>query len=161
MNLRSCDTMVALPPAARSGLVRATAALVPDVRVNDPSGDAATAAQSEVAVAALGDHILIAFNDGDGYVHSPFVSAQGYAYSIDGGQSFVDGGSPPGITDWHWDSDPVVAVNEATGEFWYNRIESRNSGASQSDESLGWRDTQKSMSVRLPSCTRPSSPGSP
>ena len=106
-------------PAARSGLERATAALVPDVRVNDPSGDAASAAQSEVAVAALGDHILIAFNDGDGYVHSPFVSAQGYAYSTDGGQSFVDGGSPPGVTDWHWDSDPVVAVNEATGEFWY------------------------------------------
>src|SRR5205809_7642327 len=36
-----------------------------------------------------------------------------------------------------------------------------NSGTSQSDESAGSTKTEKSMSVRLPSCTRPSSPGSP
>jgi len=106
-------------PAARSWIERTTAALGSDVRVNDPSGDNPSATQSEVAVGAIGDHILIAFNDGEGYYHNPFVSAQGYAYSTDGGQSFVDGGSPPGITGWHWDSDPVVAVNEATGEYWY------------------------------------------
>src|SRR3989441_6869560 len=36
-----------------------------------------------------------------------------------------------------------------------------NSGTSQSDESAGSTYTEKSMSLRLPSCTRPSSPASP
>src|SRR5947208_6509091 len=36
-----------------------------------------------------------------------------------------------------------------------------NSGTSQSDESAGSTKTEKSMSLRLPPCTKPSSPGSP
>jgi hypothetical protein len=90
-----------------------TGALVTNVRANDPAGEAQGAMQSEVSIAAHGDNVLVAFNDGGG------ISYQGYAWSTDGGQTFTDGGSPPTIPNWSWASDPQTAINENTGEFWY------------------------------------------
>src|SRR6185503_19574298 len=47
--------------------------------------------------------------------HSPI----GYAYSTNGGQTFTAGGYPPeGSNDVLWTSDPVLTVNEKTGEFY-------------------------------------------
>jgi len=95
-----------------------TAALTTNVRANNPASDPPSATQSEVSVAAYGDNVLLAFNDGGG------GPTQGYAWSTDGGQSFTDGGTPPGIPNWSWDSDPVTAINENTGEFWYAGLNS-------------------------------------
>lgn len=52
--------------------------------------------QSDIAVAvdASGNNVVAVFNDGQGLALSP-VSASAFAYSSDGGATFVDGGSLP------------------------------------------------------------------
>lgn len=97
----------------------------PNVRANNPAGDSPSATQSEVSVAANGDYLLVAFNDGQGILGAgPRTHTQGYAWSNNGGQSFTDGGAPPSVAGYLWDSDPVTAVNENTGEFWYSGLNS-------------------------------------
>ncbi len=39
--------------------------------------------------------------------------------STDGGKTFKDGTFPPALPTWTWISDPVVTVNEKTGDFWF------------------------------------------
>ena len=101
-------------------------ALAPNIRVNDPSGDDAfcstcsDAAQSEPSIAALRNNVLVAWNDGLGfYICLDCATRQGYGYSTDGGATFVDGGMIPSPSGVIWTSDPVLAVNEATGDFYY------------------------------------------
>jgi len=66
---------------------------------NDEEGDAPNAAQSELAIAidASGSHIVIGYNDFRGFNISP-VSLSGFAYSDDGGATFVDGGQLPVVS---------------------------------------------------------------
>ena len=100
-------------------------ALAPNIRVNDPTEDDAfcstcsDAAQSEPSIAALRDNVLVAWNDGLGFYNTNLNSRQGYGYSTDGGATFVDGGMIPSPSLAIWTSDPVLAVNEATGDFYY------------------------------------------
>ena len=100
---------------------RAGAVSIPlNVRANDPAGDGASAGQSETSIAALGEHVVVAWNDGQGF--STGGDTQGFAWSADGGATFLDGGDlphPPAFPGWNWTSDPVLSVNEASGEFWY------------------------------------------
>jgi hypothetical protein len=95
----------------------ATATIPANVRANNPIGDGAGAGQAESAIAAWGDYVMVAWNDGQGFVTGPDI--QGFGYSIDGGQTFVDGGVPAKLVGWVWTSDPVMTVNEKTGEFYY------------------------------------------
>lgn len=97
-----------------------TASIPVNVRTNNPVGDNASAGQCEEAIAVLGDNVLVAWNDGQGFVTGG--DTQGYGWSTDGGLTFTDGGDvphPPAFPLWAWTSDPVVTVNEKTGEFWY------------------------------------------
>jgi len=99
---------------------QATASTPVNVRANDPATDAAGAGQAETSIAVHGDHVVVAWNDGQGF--STGGDTQGFAWSTDGGLTFTDGGDvlhPPAFPAWQWTSDPVLAVNEATGEFWY------------------------------------------
>ena len=94
----------------------------PNTRVNNPTGDAVDAGQAEQSIAMLGNFGLDAWNDGQGFVAGPHT--QGVAYTTDGGASWVDVGDPPvagatGGSIGAWVSDPVVAVNEKTGKFYY------------------------------------------
>ena len=91
----------------------AVAATPTNVRANNPSGEGSTTTQAEESIAAWGNNVLVAWNDGAGPHY------QGYGYSTDGGQTFVDGGAPPALGGWTWASDPVVTVNEKTGTFYY------------------------------------------
>jgi hypothetical protein len=91
-----------------------------NVRFNDPAADGALAAQSEVSVAMKDDFGVAAWNDGQGFITPP--NGMGAGYTTDGGVTWTDAGLPPvggatTITDWV--SDPVVALNEKTGEFWF------------------------------------------
>jgi hypothetical protein len=99
----------------------AAAGLVPDVLVNDRAQDAAytSIGQAEQMMAVQGSNILIAWNDGLGFATAPYTSSQGYGYSVDGGATYTDGGSPPVPAGWRWASDPLVTVNEKTGDFWF------------------------------------------
>lgn len=112
-------------PAARPARVDAFA---PNVRVNNPALDTPVPSgclkvgQSEQELAALGDDILIAYNDGVGCINCTVGCTghtQGYSYSTDGGKTFKDGGAPPAQPGWQWLSDPVVMVDEKTGTFRY------------------------------------------
>ncbi len=106
-------------PALPTG-AQATTSIPLNVRTNNPAGDAANAGQCEESIAALGDNVLVAWNDGQGFTSGG--DTQGYGWSSDGGVTFTDGGDiphPPAYPAWEWTSDPVVAVNEKTGEFWY------------------------------------------
>ena len=101
---------------------QAAAAIPANARCNDPSADGATAAQSETAIAALGGHVVVAWNDGQGFNAVPYGEGQGFGWSADGGATFTDGGAiphPAAYPSWIWTSDPVLAVNEKTGDFWY------------------------------------------
>ena len=61
---------------------------------NDPDGPAGGQAETTIAVDSTGQHIVVGFNDTRGFALNP-VSVSGYAYSDDGGQTFVDGGQLP------------------------------------------------------------------
>lgn len=92
-----------------------------NVAASDRTGDVLPGSgQSESAVAIHGNNVVVAWNDGDGFgggSQSPHV--QGYGYSTDGGATFTDGGAFPAPGGIVWTSDPVMTVNEKTGEFWY------------------------------------------
>ena len=105
------------------------AGLAPDVIVNSRAQDAAytNVGQAEEMVAALGSNILVAWNDGLGFETLPASDTQGYGYSVNSGVSFTDGGAPPKLSGWNWTSDPLVVVNEKTGDFWYCALVDVNS----------------------------------
>ena len=125
------DPWRSLAPARVSGLATplGPAALSANVRANNPAADAPSAAQSEVSIAANGDNVLLAFNDGQGFLVFPRTHLQGVAWSTNGGASFTDGGAPPTIPGYLWDSDPVTAVNENAGEFWFAALNSNSAAA--------------------------------
>jgi hypothetical protein len=86
--------------------------------VNNRATDTQPASgQCEVSIAAFGLNVVAAWNDGEGFGTS--TSTQGYAYSTNGGLTWVDGGAPPSTNVTNWTSDPVVAVNEKTGDFYF------------------------------------------
>ncbi len=107
-----------LPPELRSYAPAGTNAVPSNVRFNDPTTDGLNSAQSEVSIAIVGSLGLAAWNDGQGFITPPGGMAAGY--TTNGGATWHDVGLPPltgTITDWI--SDPVVAANEKTGEFWF------------------------------------------
>jgi hypothetical protein len=101
------------------GAIRPTAIPVPpNVKINDRSGDLGFGSgQSEVSVAVHGHRLLAAWNDGEG--NRTGGDLIGCGWSIDGGASWTDSGTPPrGTTVGKWLSDPVITVNEKSGEFY-------------------------------------------
>ena len=81
-------------------------------------------AQGEPGIAAWDRFVVVAWNDGRGQHDASFPGFIGYAYSIDGGQTFTQGGVPPSTLPGAagpgtWTSDPVLTVNEKTGDFYF------------------------------------------
>ena len=97
-----------------------------NVRVNDPAGDVAGSGQAEESIAADGLNAIVTFNDGQGFTTTPQSNLQGYAYSNDGGLSFVDGGAPPTPSGWVWNSDPLVTVDEKSHTFFVTALADSN-----------------------------------
>lgn len=124
-----------VPPGARvqrPARRAAAAGFTPPANVlaNDRAGDGFASGQCEQDIAAHGSNILIAWNDGEGF-NDFSGDTQGYAYSTDAGTTFTDGGKlpkPPGMGTFIWTSDPLVTVNEKTGEFWYAGLCSPSAG---------------------------------
>jgi hypothetical protein len=89
-----------------------------NVLVNNRATDTGPASgQCEVSIAAFGSNVVAAWNDGEGFAFAG--STQGYAYSTNGGLTWVDGGFPPTTNVGNWTSDPQVVVNEKTGDFYF------------------------------------------
>jgi hypothetical protein len=88
--------------------------------VNNRSADGSSSGQSETSIAAFGDWMVAAWNDGEGF--QTFSDTQGWATSTDGGLTWTDRGAPPkpaGVGSFTWTSDPQVTVNERTGAFYF------------------------------------------
>src|SRR5436189_1865551 len=85
--------------------------------------------QSAVAVAVYKDTVVIGWNDSRGFVAGNTVSS--YAYSTDGGNTFVDGGNIPLAlaTDQAF-GDAGVDTDER-GNWYYNQIYTRAGPAQQ------------------------------
>lgn len=92
-------------------------ALAPNVQVSNPAGEPRGSSQNEPSMAALGSNVLAAYNDWPDLELAG--SIQGYSYSVDGGQTWTDGGMIPAPRPFIWTSDPVISVNEKTGDFYY------------------------------------------
>lgn len=95
----------------------------PNVIVNSRAGDSPLSGQSETTVAAWGDIVVAAWNDGEGFVSNG--DTQGWAVSSNGGLTWQDMGTfpkPPGVPNFVWTSDPVLAVNEKTGAFYFSAL---------------------------------------
>lgn len=92
-------------------------ALATNVPVSNPAGEEPGSSQNEPTIAAWGSYVLAAYNDWP--TLSQLGSILGYSYSVNGGQSFVDGGMVPAPAGFVWASDPVISVNEKTGEFYF------------------------------------------
>jgi len=104
---------LALPTGSQSTLVTPA-----NSQANNKTGDVAGAGQAEQSIAFLGQNGLAAWNDGQGFSVPPDV--QGFGWTVDGGATWTDGGVPlKGGTMTAWTSDPVVSVNEKSGEFYY------------------------------------------
>jgi hypothetical protein len=130
------------PPPADLGALRAggvlpadraqrIGAVAPNVAISNPAGDGTSnglpAGQAEESLAMVGQYGLCAWNDGQGFVPGSSGDVQGFGYTTDGGATWTDGGVPrrtgaTGGTIAGWTSDPVVAVNEKTGEFYYTAL---------------------------------------
>ncbi len=110
-----------LPRAATRAALEAVQSIPTNVAASDRSGDVLPGSgQAESSIAVWQNYQIIAWNDGDGFnggSQAPHV--QGYGYSSDGGATFTDGGAFPASGNFVWSSDPVMTVNEKTGEFYY------------------------------------------
>ena len=89
-----------------------------NVDANDPTHDLA-AGQSETAIAASGDRVLVAWNDASAFLAAadPLdpLSSTGVAYSADGGRTFTDLiGFPNDDQDQVWTGDPAVVAIDPT-----------------------------------------------
>jgi hypothetical protein len=104
----------------------------PNVRCNNPAADAAGTGQSETSIVRWRNYMLAAWNDGQGW-NDGTNQTQGWATSVDGGVTWVDQGTFPGPTGfpaWVWTSDPVLAVNTATGAFYYSGLANADASTS-------------------------------
>jgi hypothetical protein len=89
-----------------------------------PASNARTV-QSETEIAVLnasnsmGKKMVAGYNDSYGF----YDNRQGYAYSINGGNTWIDGGGlpPVGPNDRYF-GDPVVVVHNKSQTFWYASI---------------------------------------
>lgn len=64
-----------------------------NVQASNPAGDAASETQSECAITAFGQYVVVAWNDSKGFTAGFTLSS--YAYSCDFGATFTDGGNVP------------------------------------------------------------------
>ena len=100
---------------------RAQSALGSNVKANGGGDVVPGSTQAEVSIAAWRQYVLVAWNDGEDacFPTNPACPVLGYATSTDTGATFIDGGVPPSGTNWTWISDPLVAVNEKSGQFYF------------------------------------------
>ena len=97
-----------------------------NIRVNNPAEDTNQpdqTTQSETTIAVSGHNIAVGFNDSQTTLLflTPASDLSGFAYSRDGGQTFVDGGALPNATPAINFGDPWLA-SDSSGNFYYSNL---------------------------------------
>ena len=86
--------------------------------------------QSETEVAVNGSNVVVGYNDSFGFYDNQ-QGLSGFAFSTNGGNTFIDGGGLPplirGVRPFplpvdRYLGDPVVQVDQSTGEFYFASI---------------------------------------
>lgn len=116
--------------------------------------------QSETELAVLntqgsmGKKIVVGYNDSWGFYDNR-QGLSGYAYSTDGGNTFIDaGGLPPlGATD-HYFGDPVLVVHNASQTFYYSSIYVNSQGVQTMAVNRGHFTNAPAVSTESVSNTR-------
>jgi hypothetical protein len=98
-----------------------------NVRVNDPRKDVHQpdqTTQSETTIAVTGSRVVVGFNDSQQALLVPTAGASlsGYAYSTDGGESFVDGGALPNTGGCINSGDPWLATDRGDTVYYSNLV---------------------------------------
>ncbi len=89
--------------------------------VNDPSGEDVDVVQSETTIAVRGDTIVVGWNDGYAFVNEMHTGS-GFGYSVDRGETWIDGDWMPWGTQARPFGDPSVSVNNA-GEWIFTSLD--------------------------------------
>lgn len=108
-----------------------TQAIPTNTKLNDKTGDGATAGQAEQRSVIVGLNGIGAWNDGQGFTTGSDI--QSLSYTKNAGVTWIrtpgtlssTAGHPPhfvGSPARTWTSDPVVCVNEKTGVFYYEGL---------------------------------------
>jgi FlgD Ig-like domain len=97
-------------PVLTQPLPRARMMLPINRRINDPMGEAVGMVQSEITIVTHADTIVVGWNDSAGF-YIPGHSGSGYGYSVDRGDSWIDGGGLPEGVGTAVFGDPAVAVS--------------------------------------------------
>src|SRR5262249_10278844 len=95
----------------------------PSTIVNSRLGDGFGSGQCETSIAAFGDIMVAAWNDGQGFLSGG--DTQGWATSADGGVTWFDRGAfphPTGVANFTWVSDPVAAGNAKSSAFSFSAV---------------------------------------
>ena len=103
----------------------AAAGSPPNVRANNPAGDQgppSAETQSECAVAAFGNNVVVAWNDSRGLLLGTPTTISSYAYSTDGGVTFTDGGNVPLIAVGDQSYGDCTLDVDASGNFYLGTI---------------------------------------
>lgn len=106
---------------------------VPNIRANDPAAvpDRVGEAQSEASVCVNGDTVVVAWNDSRAFTvgASPGVGTlSGYAYSLDGGATFTDGGFAPLALPTDQVFGDTDIDTDGRGNWYMNSIYTRTAG---------------------------------
>lgn len=120
--LRRCGLASAPPRRLRSAIPSRSAPLTNalggnDILLNNPALDIGGTTQSETTVAVHGNVVCVAWNDsGEDF----FINGgSGFGYSLDGGQTFTDGGPFPSVAGDSSGGDPSLFYSERDGAFYY------------------------------------------
>jgi hypothetical protein len=122
------------PTLGRNGLASSTSSGhgTANVLVNDPrrdTGQVDQTTQSETAIGVSGSHVVVGFNDSQQglLLLTSGANLSGYAYSSNGGGSYVDGGTISNAPGFVNVGDPWVATDR-TGAFYYSTLMVSESG---------------------------------
>jgi hypothetical protein len=99
-----------------------------NVRVNNPAEDVNQTdqtTQSETSIAVSGRNVAVGFNDSQTALLALTAGADlsGFAYSTDGGKSFVDGGALPNVPGDNNFGDPWLASDSAGNMYYSNLVD--------------------------------------
>jgi uncharacterized delta-60 repeat protein len=97
--------------------------------INNDNGSTGTSGftQSDTSLVALGNTVVVGFNDSGSYNIS-HGKLTGFAYSSDGGNTFTDGGQLPSSSKTGDGGSPVLAQNTSSGRIYFATVQFNGSG---------------------------------